>query len=195
MWAAPADKPPPTPEMFDEHYRKPLPSGAETIVEILELSGSLDGKRVLDLGGGCLLLETGTEFAVVDYSEKYTVVDYSREAVRRAERYRNHGVQIVWSDVNTYLKHNYERFDIVLCFGLVEYLPDYFLGSLFSCLAYRTNVLCFGTSSGESYLQYPGRVVSYTEDDVGGVASAYGWIKTKSLDRPSHVLARYERVS
>ena len=163
MWTAPKDKLGGTPEQFNAHYLSDKPKGNH-YHDIIQLTGVIGSKRVLDLGGGTLMVE------IHEFSEgQYTLVDFSIEACSQAaELFRRHwkrrgfdtSLDYYCLDAIQWLKNNERRFDITLCFGLLEYLPATALADL--CALCPSDVLCLGVSAAESYLQYPGRITIYS---------------------------------
>lgn len=183
MWIAPITKQRATPEQFNDHYRRHLEVDSH-LSSILNLTGNLCGMKVLDLGGGPLLARAG-----VAQSCRYTLVDFSREVCNEVEQWCRNAC-VVQGDVQRYLDICTEAYDIVLCFGLLEYLEEGALADL--CARCPSRILCLGTSSAESYLQYPGRITIYSADYVEQITSDSGWVCKKKIDMPSHIWARYE---
>ena len=85
-----------------------------------------------------------------------------------------------------------DEYDVCLAFGILEYLPVGSLDLLFErCPA---PVLCIGTGSGESYLQYKTRMVSYSMDDMMQAAKRHNWGLLDELDRPGHLWLKFWRM-
>lgn len=206
MWTK--DQEPPTPEHFDEHYLKAegahielRPEVQERLNEVLEIVGPVEGKRILDLGGGALLGRA------CEKARTYVMVDMSKEACRICKRV-SPWAQTVHEDVLRFLTDNtwlefpekcvkaqrmFQReFDVTVAIGLVEYLPFLGMHDLFDKCP--SPVLAFTTAVKEGYLQYPARITVPTREEVEECSKKYGWKVTKELQRPDHVWARYERA-
>ncbi len=190
MWLADPNKQKATPEQFDRHYEEwNSDCDRATAAEILELTGPMDGESVIDLGGGPLMLNHIKRSVL-----HYCLVDFSPVVCAMAKRLAHFTEDgIIQADVVAYLRNPTVGFNLALCFGVVEYLPPGYLTELFDRMRVVADVFCFGTATSESYLQYPGRIVAYSIEDVEKAASDAGWLEMKRLPRSSHLLARYER--
>lgn len=190
MWLAPVGKMGGTPEQFNEHYLACKNRGVHWR-EIRELANTPEyNKSIVDLGGGTLACE---HECFRDY--QYTLVDFSVEACSQAQLWsirRGWTLNVICCDALEWLKTNEHRFHLTLCFGLLEYVSPHGLRELLARCP--SDVLCLGTATAESYLQYPGRITVYSEEDIQEALADHGWKVTKRLDMSSHFWARCERV-
>jgi hypothetical protein len=186
MWTAPADKPKLTPRDADENFVNRPQSRPLHLPDVQKLAGSFQGRKVLDLGGGSLLADAGLltscDYTLVDVSQ--AVCGYVSGKVPQSK--------VVCADALTYLWKCDDTFDVVLCFGILEYCHPGALADL--CCCCPSNVLCLGVSVGESYLQYAYRVTAYSKRDVEEITSDAGYRRVIDLNLSSHVWARFERI-
>ncbi len=188
---------------FDQHYLNSenaqvdlQPNVQERLDELMAMVGEVQGKRVLDLGGGALIGR------VCQNAEKYTLVEYSKEAIRIAQKVAP------WTDgrledVERFLLKNVlasddgrptvlaEEFDVTVCVGMVDYLPSHGLDLIFRLAP--SPVLAFTNAVKEGYLKYEARITIPTREEVMETADKRRWKITRELKKSDHVWARFER--
>ncbi len=189
MWTSKSNRA--DPEGFDAIWRKELegqridPDRENRAAMLLgSLIGSAEGLSVLDLGGGATL--SGRLPGV----KRYVVVDCSLAACTVAVN-QCPTCEAVCADACEYLRTNTERFDMTLCFGTLTYLPSHALDLLMDRCP--SPILCVAEAKGEGYLQYPGRLTGFCDEDFKRAARKFGWKVTKALPNTDHIYMRMER--
>lgn len=194
----------PSPEHFDDHYRVAegahrmlKPEVQERLDEVLAITTPVDGRRVLDLGGGALMGRA------CGSASKYVCVDYSKEACRIG-RHVAPWADMRQADVEDFLRRNVlasederptvfaETFDVTVSVGILDYLPGYGLDLLFSKCP--SPVLALTNAVKEAYLKYEARITIPSREDVLAAAEKWGWKLVREIKKLDHVWARFERT-
>ncbi len=183
------------PTEFDKTYslmagfwRNPDASAIDRAARAIRMMGGIDGKSILDLGGGPLLCR----FA--EKAKRFVLVDWSEEACRLAREVAP-WAEVLCQDAWTHLR-NYDRklplpFDVTVAMGIAEYGPKDGLDMLFRLAPSRNLVLYTPIHAG--YLELPLRTWMPDRGDIDHLEKAHGWEMIGDEPSSEHVFRTWRK--